>query len=59
MGYVHGWDLRSHQEAWVLKVTPDLGFLTAMVLGADQVLPAGVCIVESLPSYPRAFSPLT
>ena len=37
MGFIHGWDLRSHREAWVFKVTPDLGFLTAMVLGADQV----------------------
>jgi hypothetical protein len=52
MGYVHGWDLRSHEEAWVLKVTPDLGFLTAMVLGADQVgAVCSVCCVDEKQTF--------
>jgi len=35
-GFLHGWDLRSKSEAWVMQIRPEFGFLTAMSLGTDR-----------------------
>ena len=33
-GFLHGWDLRSEEEAWCLRLPPELGCLTTLAVGS-------------------------
>jgi len=33
-GFIHGWDLRSEEEAWCLRVPPEVGCLTTLAVGS-------------------------